>query len=113
MKIQAKVYHQSELKFLGEVFDRDNDVLVQVGREVFTDIDFPTPETPLVLAEQVFERWNIGSGVESEGFLRTRVRSFSVGDVVVFPELETSLICLSAGWGTITPNPDRMFDLVA
>lgn len=105
MEIQAKVYNVLPL----EVLNRDKDFFVLAGTEMFT-IDVLTSDTPRELAERVFAMWNHGSGMESEGFLHSGVRSLSVGDIVAFPELETSLACQVVGWTAITPNPDRMID---
>lgn len=110
MEITVEIYHNASHNYMK--FDPGRDVLMHVATET---MDCPTASLDGIqqVAERIFAAWNDGSGQESEKFLSMRCRSLSVGDVLVFPEIETSLACASFGWGVVTPDPDFMFRKVA
>lgn len=68
---------------------------VKVGEE---PIDATTPETA---ADIVYCRWNNGSGQESDAFRASGRRSFSVGDMVILPEMEVTLRCAPFGFDVV------------
>lgn len=78
---------------------------VKVGEET---IDAATPEEA---ADIVYCRWNNGSGQESDAFRASRRRSFSVGDMVILPEMEVTLRCASLGFDVVdAPLADAIAD---
>lgn len=112
MLIKVDIYHnETHSNFRG--FDPKVDFLLYVASEE-VEINLLHFGSELTrVAEQIFAEWNSGSGQESEKFLSMNCRSLSVGDVLVFPEAETSLACASFGWDVVTPDPDFMFRKVA
>lgn len=50
--------------------------------------------------ERVFAEWNAGSGMECELFIKTRIRSLSVNDIVMVNGKYFQ--CLSFGWKEVT-----------
>lgn len=65
-----------------------------------SDATLDNPDNHNYLLERVFAEWNCGSGVESELFLRSNVRSMSVGDIVLVNG--TYYICESIGWKQVS-----------
>ena len=55
---------------------------------------------PHDILESVFAQWNNGSGQESELFIRSRVRSLSVNDIVCVNG--NYYQCASFGWNEVT-----------
>lgn len=58
------------------------------------------PDNHDYLLERVFAEWNHGSQVESELFLRSNVRSMSVGDIVLVNG--TYYQCMPIGWKKVS-----------
>lgn len=54
------------------------------------------------LLEEIFANWNSGSGVECALFLRLKIRSMSVGDIVKIDS--TMYLCQPMGWKVIDDN---------
>ena len=110
MEITVEIYYNTGHNFTE--FDPAKDLIEFVAAEV---VDCPTTSLDGLrqVAEQIYAGWNAGSDQESEKFLSSKCRSLSVGDVLVFPEIETSLACAPLGWSVVSPDPDFMFRRVA
>lgn len=69
---------------------------VSVEEQEFENLWEEVAEDPTTELNDVFARWNRGSGREADVFLEQEVRSLSVGDVV---EIDgTKHLCSSIGW---------------
>lgn len=69
---------------------------VSVNEEEFKDLWDEVGEDSDSDLNDVFARWNRGSGREADIFLKQEIRSLSVGDIV---EVDgTKHLCSSIGW---------------
>jgi len=80
----------------------ENVITIIYPAEFHTAYTVVTEDSDATLLERVFAEWNGGSGMESEKFESSKVRSLSVGDIVAING--NYYQCKSFGWKHVDPN---------
>jgi hypothetical protein len=65
--------------------------------QCFAEFDYHTEDSDKELLEQLFEEFNVGTSEVARAYRAKRLRSLSVGDVIVLDQ-EVAWLCGKVGW---------------